>query len=69
MKQNEKQKTGNNQDELKEFTGLLAALFKELFMPEPSKVQLPPPPRPVNVQLIVLPRKKGVIRRFLNWLW
>lgn len=67
MKPTEKQK--NNNEETLELTGLLLGLFRELFSPEPKQTPPPPPARPVNVQVIVLPRKKGIIRRFFNWLW
>lgn len=66
MKQNEKQKTESGEPE--DFMGLLMSLAKEILKPAQAKIP-PLNERPVTIQIIVLPRKKGIIRRFFNWLW
>lgn len=73
MKQDKK--NNNKKDEtadfFRELQELLLGSLNELLKPSAPKPQLPPPlpMRPFTVRLVLAPRKKGIIRRFINWIW
>ncbi|HYG53134.1 MAG TPA: hypothetical protein VD905_19680 [Flavobacteriales bacterium] len=73
MKQNEKNKT--KRDELNAFldelSQILLGSLREILSTEPSREQQSPPSPepPLVIQVVFKPKKGGILRRFINWLW